>query len=34
MMTDLFAVVVIALTIVVAYHTGTEGRRGRRWGRY
>lgn len=29
---DIFGVVLIALVVLIIYHTGTYGRRGRRWG--
>jgi hypothetical protein len=32
-MTDLAAVILVSLVALVAYHTATHGRRGRRWGR-
>lgn len=32
-MKDVFAVVVLVLAAIMIYHTATQGRRGRRWGR-
>jgi hypothetical protein len=31
-MKDIFGVVLILLVALIIYHTGTHGRRGRRWG--
>jgi len=33
-MKDLFPILLLALAGIVAYHAGTQGRRGRWWGRF